>query len=289
MRQTIDSLLFKTINQSANQSFDSEIFCPEERTNELELRMQRRNNFKEEFFKEKFHTEEELAYHKKLLREAQRPFSTLEPKIMRGDPWSLKIPCVISTVSMGHAYVDLQSPVNIMFSDYYNKIREKSFQARRNAYQPYKFCNFIGRAKNMHIFIGCYIYVADIMILKDLGNIIDNGLNEVVLGKPFVHTSRLTYDESLGLIRFSQRDDKVVFRMPQRTKELDLVSSLEKDKFEAFFVESLKVRKRRFKHVLEKRKEYYKACINLGRTYKKDRETIEKLKTNHISIIMLKE
>ncbi|GKB29872.1 hypothetical protein Tco_0869273 [Tanacetum coccineum] len=139
----------------------------------------------------------------------------------------------------------------------------------------------------MHIFIGCFIYVVDFMILEDLGNIIDSGLSEVVLGKPFVHTSKLTYDESLGLIRFSQRDDEVVFRMPQRTKELDLVSSLEKDKFKAFFVENLKVRKKGFKHVLEKRKGYYKACMNLERTYKRDRETIEKLKTSHISIIKL--
>ncbi|GJT41417.1 hypothetical protein Tco_0941282 [Tanacetum coccineum] len=91
-----------------------------------------------------------------------------------------------------------------------------------------------------------------------LGSIIDSGLSEVVLGQPFAHTSKLAYDESLGLIRFAQRDDEVVFRMPQRTKELDLVSSLEKDKFEALFVENLKLR-----HVLEKRKGYYKACMNL--------------------------
>ncbi|GJS96221.1 hypothetical protein Tco_0803189 [Tanacetum coccineum] len=117
----------------------------------------------------------------------------------------------------------------------------------------------------MHIFIGCYVYVVDFMILEDLGSIIDSGLSEVVLGKPFVHTSKLTYDRSLGLMRFSQRDKEVVFRMPQRTKELDLVSSLEKDKFEALFVEILKVRKKGFKHVLEKRRGYYKACMNLGR------------------------
>ncbi|GJS51566.1 hypothetical protein Tco_0624928 [Tanacetum coccineum] len=92
----------------------------------------------------------------------------------------------------------------------------------------------------MHIFVGCFVYVVDFMILEDLGSIIDNGLSEVVLGKPFAQTSKLTYDESLGLIRFAQKDDEVVFRMPQRTKELDLVSPLEKDKFEAFFMESLK-------------------------------------------------
>ncbi|GJW81715.1 hypothetical protein Tco_0145690 [Tanacetum coccineum] len=93
----------------------------------------------------------------------------------------------------------------------------------------------------MHIFVGCFVYVVDFMILEDLGSIIDNGLSEVVLGKPFAQTSKLTYDESLGLIRFAQKDDEVVFTMPQRTKELDLVSPLENDKFEAFFMESLKV------------------------------------------------
>ncbi|GKD71176.1 hypothetical protein Tco_1325266 [Tanacetum coccineum] len=121
---------------------------------------------------------------------------------------------------------------------YYNKIKEKPFQARRNPYQPYKFCIFVGSAKKMHIFIGCFIYVVDFMIL---GSIIDSGLSKVVLGKPFTLTSKLTYDESLGLIRFTQKDDEVVFRMPKRTKELDLVSPLEKDKFEAFFMDSLKV------------------------------------------------
>ncbi|GJR27167.1 hypothetical protein Tco_1103399 [Tanacetum coccineum] len=39
----------------------------------------------------------------------------------------------------------------------------------------------------------------------------------------------------------SRKDDEVVFRMPQRTKELDLISSWEKEKFEAFFMENLKV------------------------------------------------
>ncbi|GJU03022.1 hypothetical protein Tco_1113360 [Tanacetum coccineum] len=133
----------------------------------------------------------------------------------------------------------------------YNIIKEKPFQARRNPYQPYKFCNFVGRAKNMHIFIGCFVYVVDFMILEDLGSIIDSGLSEVVLGKSFALTSKLTYDESLGLIRFAQKDDEVMFRMPYRTKELDLVSPLEKDKFEAFFMDSLKGRdeKKRLDHL----------------------------------------
>ncbi|GJU94742.1 hypothetical protein Tco_1319498 [Tanacetum coccineum] len=149
MRQTIDSLLFKTINELTNQSFASETFCPEERIKELELRTQQRNNFEEELFKDKFPTKEELAYHKELLGEPQPLFSTLEPKIRRGEPWSLKIPCVIGTVYTGHAYIDLQSPINIMSHAYYNKIREKYFQARRNPYQPYKGWETLKYSQNL--------------------------------------------------------------------------------------------------------------------------------------------
>ncbi|GKA03152.1 hypothetical protein Tco_0675933 [Tanacetum coccineum] len=189
-----------------NQSSDSEIFCPEERIKELELRTHRRNNFEEGLFKDRFHTEEELIYNKELLGEPQPHFSNLEPKFRRGGPQSLKIPCVIGTVYTGHTYIDLRSPVNIMFRTYYNKIIEKPFQACRNPYQPYKFCNFVRRAKNMHIFIRCFVYVMDFMILEDLGSIIDSELSEVVLGQPFAHTSKLTYDESLGLIRLEKWD-----------------------------------------------------------------------------------
>ncbi|GJV52884.1 hypothetical protein Tco_1448625 [Tanacetum coccineum] len=64
MRQTIDSLLFKTMNELTNQSSDFEIFCPEDRIKELELRTQRRNNFLDELFKDRFPTDKELSYHK---------------------------------------------------------------------------------------------------------------------------------------------------------------------------------------------------------------------------------
>ncbi|GKA99675.1 hypothetical protein Tco_0827669 [Tanacetum coccineum] len=85
--------------------------------------------------------------------------------------------------------------------------------------------------KNLHAVKRIFRYLKGTI---DMGLcVIDGRLNEVVRGKPFVQASKLTYDESLGLIRFAHRDDEVVFRMPHRTKELDLVSPLEKDKFEA--------------------------------------------------------
>ncbi|GJU56127.1 hypothetical protein Tco_1229841 [Tanacetum coccineum] len=61
--------------------------------------------------------------------------------------------------------------------------------------------NFTGRIKrDWHVTIGNFTYIVDFMIVEDIR-------------KPFAQTSKLTYDESLGLIRFAQKDDEVVFRM----------------------------------------------------------------------------
>ncbi|GJW10255.1 hypothetical protein Tco_1576082, partial [Tanacetum coccineum] len=218
IKQRVDFLLFSTIKALPSKSSTNESFGSLGKIKEQELRTKRKTDFEEEIFKDTFPTEEELAYYRGLLDEPHPPFSTLEPKIKRGNHWSLNIPCVIGTLFTGHAYIDLQSPVNIMSHAYYNKISTKSFQARRNPYKPHKICNFVGRARSLHVFVGCFNYVVDFMILEDLGCVIDGRLSEVVLRKPFVETSKLDYDQSLGLIRFANKNDEVVFRMPQRRR-----------------------------------------------------------------------
>nr|GEU31073.1 zinc finger, CCHC-type [Tanacetum cinerariifolium] len=60
-------------------------------------------------------------------------------------------------------------------------------------------------------YIDKVIYVVEFMVLEDLGNIIDSSVSEVVLGKPFAQASKLTYEESLRLIRFAHSDDEVAF------------------------------------------------------------------------------
>nr|GEU65168.1 reverse transcriptase domain-containing protein [Tanacetum cinerariifolium] len=59
--------------------------------------------------------------------------------------------------------------------------------------------NFMGRAKGMHIFIGNFTYVSDFMIIEYISSVIDPRVSYVILGKPFVELSAMTYDSSLGL------------------------------------------------------------------------------------------
>ncbi|GKF46049.1 hypothetical protein Tco_0135851 [Tanacetum coccineum] len=157
----------------------------------------------------------------------------------------------------------------------------------RYLYQPQWVCNVVERARGLHVFIRGFTYIVDFMILEDLGTIINSRLTKVVLSKPFVETSKLDYDHSEGIIKFTNKKDEVAFRMPQSTKELHLVSQLEKNKFEAFFVERIKDRKKGLRYILEKRKGYYMNCLKFGQEYRKDKKIIKELTSGHVSIIKL--
>ena len=87
------------------------------------------------------------------------------------------------------AYIDCESPINVMSSSVYNDIMNAQLEPRRDPKYPGGVCNFVGRVKGVHIFIGSFTYVADFMILEDLASVIDCRLSHVVLGKPFVKDS----------------------------------------------------------------------------------------------------
>ncbi|GJV89070.1 hypothetical protein Tco_1533008 [Tanacetum coccineum] len=126
-----------------------------------------------EYF-DKFPTRDELAYHKYLLRDPSPPFFRICPTIVGGNPLNLKIPCNIGHILVWKAYIDLNPPVNIM---------------SRN-----------------------FTYITDFVIVEDVNSIIDPCLSHVVLGKPFVKESNMTYDPSLGIIKFTTRVDESFYR-----------------------------------------------------------------------------
>ncbi|GJZ86481.1 hypothetical protein Tco_0658091 [Tanacetum coccineum] len=61
--------------------------------------------------------------------------------------------------------------------------------------------NFMGRIKEMHVFVGNFTYIIDFMIVEDISSIIDPRLSQVVLGKPFIEISNMTHDPPEGVVR----------------------------------------------------------------------------------------
>lgn len=136
-------------------------------------------------------TEEEIAYYSHIVDNPRPPFVKIDPKIKKSNPWNVKIPCMIGYKYIEQAYIDCESPINVMSSSVYNDIMNAQLEPRRDPKYPGGVCNFVGRVKGVHIFIGSFTYVADFMNLEDLASVIDCCLSHVVLGKPFVENSKL--------------------------------------------------------------------------------------------------
>ncbi|GJT76514.1 protein kinase-like domain, concanavalin A-like lectin/glucanase domain protein [Tanacetum coccineum] len=120
---------------------------------------------------------------------------------------------------MGHflkrrAYIDLESPINVMSKQLYNEIMTYRLRSRQKPSNPNKISNFVGRVRGLRIFIGSFINECDFMILEDTTSIINRHLGEMVFGRPFIDETCLDYNEEEGTVMFKQDDEKITFKMP---------------------------------------------------------------------------
>nr|GEU89203.1 retrotransposon Orf1 [Tanacetum cinerariifolium] len=174
-----------------------------------------------------FPTRSELAYHKYLMCGLILSIFQRNPIITERCPSNLKIPCNIRHVHVERAYTDPKSPLNIMTRMMYNWIMRIQIVPRQNTNEG--VCNFTGRIKGMHVIVGNFTYVIDFMIIEDISSIIDPRLSQVVLRRPFVEISNMTHDPPKGVVRFTNRNDEVSYKMPHKIEQYNSLSNLEKE------------------------------------------------------------
>ncbi|GJW74830.1 hypothetical protein Tco_0134200 [Tanacetum coccineum] len=129
-----------------------------------------------------FPTMEELTHHEWLLKNPRPPW--VKARIRVGNPNNIKISCMIGHFFKRQAYIDLESPINIM-------------KNKRPKYFHRKFC-----------------LRYDFMILEDTTSIIDHHLEEMVFERPFIKETGIAYNENEGAVMFNQDDEKITFKMP---------------------------------------------------------------------------
>ncbi|GJT11250.1 hypothetical protein Tco_0858292 [Tanacetum coccineum] len=81
-----------------------------------------------------FPTIEELEYHEWLLK-YPKP-SWVKAKIRTGNLNRVKISCKMGHFLKRQAYIDLESPVNVMSKQHYNKIMNKGLELRQKPSNP---------------------------------------------------------------------------------------------------------------------------------------------------------
>ncbi|GJX21549.1 hypothetical protein Tco_0225994 [Tanacetum coccineum] len=181
-----------------------------------------------EYF-DKFLTRSELSYHKYLICALIPSLFLRNPIIVGGSPSNLKIPCNIGHVRVEKAYIDPNSPINIMTRMQYNWIIRKQLEPWKDPGGIRRISNFTRRIRGMHIFVGNFTYVSDSMIVEDISSIIDPRLSQVVLGKPFVEISNMIHDLSSGIVKFANGTDEIAYNMPHKIEQFNSLTDLEKE------------------------------------------------------------
>ncbi|GJR44798.1 protein kinase-like domain, concanavalin A-like lectin/glucanase domain protein [Tanacetum coccineum] len=161
-----------------------------------------------------FPTLEELVYQEWLLK-YPKPF-WVKAKIRTRNLNNIKISCMIGHFLKRQAYIDLESPINVMSKQHYKWIMSKGLESRQKLSNPSKNNNFVGRVRGLKVFVGNFTYECNFMILEDTTSIIDHQLGEVVFGKPFVRETGLVYDQEEGTVVFEKDNEKITFKMPHK-------------------------------------------------------------------------
>ncbi|GJY84004.1 protein kinase-like domain, concanavalin A-like lectin/glucanase domain protein [Tanacetum coccineum] len=161
-----------------------------------------------------FLTLEELEYHEWLLK-YPKP-SWVKAKIRTRNLNNIKISCKMGHFLKRQAYIDLESPINVMSKQHYNGIMNKGLESRQKPSNPSKNNNFVGRVRGLKVFVGNFTYECNFMILEDTTSIIDHHLGEVVFGKPFARNTGLVYDQEEGTVTFKKDNEKITFKMPHK-------------------------------------------------------------------------
>ncbi|GJT47480.1 hypothetical protein Tco_0956195 [Tanacetum coccineum] len=223
-----------------------------------------RRGLEVEYF-DTFPTRSKLAYHKYLMCGPIPSLFLRNPIIIEGCQSNLKIPYNIGHVHVEKACIDLNSPLNIMTRMMYNWIRRRKLEPREDPSRGVS--NFTGRITVMHVFIGNFTYVLDLMIFEDISSIIDPRLSQVVIGKPFIEISNMTHDLSLGVVKFIDGINEISYKMPHKIEEYDLLLDLEKEHTKWVYLRNEEDKRRGVKYVMNKILVFYKECLELGPEY----------------------
>ncbi|GKC60972.1 hypothetical protein Tco_1088570 [Tanacetum coccineum] len=173
--------------------------------------------------------------------------------------------CDFSHINVEKAYIDLNSPLNVMTKMLYNWIMRRKLDPREDINRGVN--NFTRRIKGMHFFVGNFTYVIDFMIVEDIGSIIDPRLSQVVLGNPFFEISNMTHDPPKGVVRFTNVTDEIAYKMPHKIEQYNSLSDLAKEHTKSVYLRNEENKRRGVEYVMSKILGFYKECLELGPGY----------------------
>ncbi|GJR82885.1 hypothetical protein Tco_0153670 [Tanacetum coccineum] len=109
-------------------------------------------------------------------------------------------------------------------------------------------------------------------IVEDISSVIDLKMSSVVLEKPFVELSNMTYDLSLGVVKFTKGVQEIAYKMPHKIKQYDSLSDREKENIKSVYFRNEEDKRKGVKYVMCKILGFYKEYLELGPEYRTGHE-----------------
>jgi hypothetical protein len=78
----------------------------------------------------------------------------------------------------------------------------------------------------------------------------------------------MSYDPTLGIVRFKKDNDEVAYQMPHKIEQYRLLSIFEKEHKQAVYYRNEEDRRRGVEYVMNRVLGFYKECLQLGPEYK---------------------
>ncbi|GJY52773.1 putative reverse transcriptase domain-containing protein [Tanacetum coccineum] len=131
-------------------------------------------------------------------------FCDLDRKIHIECAYNLKFSCMIGYEHVDANFFPLLS-INVMSKSFYNLIMKDKME--------FKGKNIVGTFINMPIFVGNFSVMTNFAVVEDMDNYRDDGMGDVIVGKPFCREFCVKTKRFEGMINIFNGNDSVTYQM----------------------------------------------------------------------------
>ncbi|GJY73792.1 putative reverse transcriptase domain-containing protein [Tanacetum coccineum] len=188
---------------------------------------------------------------------------------------NLKFSCMIG-FEFTHANFFPLLYVNVMSKKFHNSIMKDKM--------VYKGNNVIGALMNVPIFVGTFSVVTNFVVLENMDDYSDEGMGDVIFGKPFLREVGIKTRRFKGMITIYNGNDEVTYQMVRLHPRFKYHTNEQCNKIPPLLKVSKEDKMNGISHSYQKLKGFYKGVLNLGPDYIRDTKMEEWLTRGHLSM-----
>ncbi|GJR59783.1 putative reverse transcriptase domain-containing protein [Tanacetum coccineum] len=188
--------------------------------------------------------------------------------------YNMKFSCMIGFKFL-HANFFPILYVNVMSKKFNNSIMKDKME--------YNGDNVVGALMNIPIFVGTFSVLTDFAVLEDMDAYRDEGMGDVIFGKPFLREVRINAKWFEGMITIHNGNEEVTYQMARSHPRFKNHTNKQCNKIPPILKVSEEDKMNGISHSYQNLKGFYKGVLKLGPEYVRDAKMEEWLTRGHIS------